>query len=675
MRFIRSCATALCLYVSLLLEANGADELVFQARTRQEAPGGSSVESVKDLRWDPRQTAAIICDMWQDHWCEGAAARVVEMAPRANEFVSALRRRGVLIIHCPSGGMDYYEVLPQRRLARNAPPVVTREPIDRWTPLEPRREPLLPIDDSDGGCDEEPKCEGRIDPHQTSLIPFGEGDAITDSAEAYYLMHQRGIRNVIVLGVHTNICVLARPFAIRRMAMLGQNVVLVRDLTDTMYNSRRWPLVSHFQGTDLVIGHIERHWCPTIGSEQVLGGRPFRFRADVRPKVVFALAEPEYRTHVTVPLFARDVVEARLGCEVRILEGDPARQNLRGLAESLATADLLFLSVRRQSLAHEEMAALHAYLEAGKPLIGIRTASHAFAPRGPVPPGHVAWPAFDPEVLGGNYQGHHGSGPRTSVTPLAAAAEHPILAGIVSFESIASLYRAGPLAPGASPLLSGRIPGAPAEPVAWTHHFGPSKVFYTSLGHEEDFSSPQFVRLLSNGVRWALGRPVPIEPEDLRARWHLAAVPGAWEDGWSGALGRFDGFASYRTAVNVPASWEGKDLALSLGAIDDCDETRWNGEIVGRRGGFPPEFRSAAGEARFYSVPARLVRPGAWNLITVRVYDGGERGGFKTGGQSLSVSGERLSLEGRWQFRAGDVESGGPGSVEEIPASARFERK
>jgi hypothetical protein len=53
--------------------------------------------------------------------------------------------------------------------------------------------------------------------------------------------------------------------------------VLMRDLTDTMYNSRMRPFVSHFQGTDLVIHHIEKHWCPTVTSADLLGGTPFRF--------------------------------------------------------------------------------------------------------------------------------------------------------------------------------------------------------------------------------------------------------------------------------------------------------------------------------------------------------------------------------------------------------------
>ena len=110
---------------------------------------------------------------------------------------------------------------------------------------------------------------------------MADKDAVTDSAEAFYLMKQRGITNVIILGVHTNMCVLGRPFSIRQMVYQGQNVALVRDLTDTMYNPRSKPFVVHTRGTKLVVEHIERYWCPTFTSNDILGGEPFQF-SDVK---------------------------------------------------------------------------------------------------------------------------------------------------------------------------------------------------------------------------------------------------------------------------------------------------------------------------------------------------------------------------------------------------------
>ena len=75
-------------------------------------------------------------------------------------------------------------------------------------------------------------------------------------------------------------CVLGRPFSIRQMVYQGQNVLLMRDLTDTMYNPKQRPFVSHFRGTDLIVDHIERYWCPTITSSDFLAEAPFVFRED-----------------------------------------------------------------------------------------------------------------------------------------------------------------------------------------------------------------------------------------------------------------------------------------------------------------------------------------------------------------------------------------------------------
>jgi nicotinamidase-related amidase len=226
--------------------------------------------------------------MWDQHWCKGATARVAEMAPRMNDLISELRRRGVLIIHCPSETMRYYEGTAGRRLAQSAPKTATSRPLQGWCSLNSVKEPSLPIDDSDGGCDDEPQCQqGSPWRHQISTLEIKPGDAITDSAEAYNLMQGRGITNVLIMGVHQNMCVLGRPFSIRQMVYQGQNVVLVRDLTDSMYNSRQKPFVDHFTGNALVCWHIEKYWCPTITSDQILGGKPFRFAADTKPPRVF----------------------------------------------------------------------------------------------------------------------------------------------------------------------------------------------------------------------------------------------------------------------------------------------------------------------------------------------------------------------------------------------------
>jgi nicotinamidase-related amidase len=278
---MRMAVLGLVLAVSARAEPGSTAPLELKLRRQVESEARSGRWNTVETRaqWAPARTAAVICDMWDKHWCKGASARVTEMAPRMNEFISALRERGVLIIHCPSETMKFYEGTPGRRLAQSAPKAATKVPLAGWSALDSKREAPLPIDDSDGGCDDVPQCSvSAVWSREIDTLEIKDGDAITDNAEAFNLMQQRGITNVMVMGVHQNMCVLGRPFSIRQLVRQGQNVILVRDLTDSLYNPRRAPYVGHFKGNELVTEHIEKYWCPTVTSDQVLGGKPFRFK-------------------------------------------------------------------------------------------------------------------------------------------------------------------------------------------------------------------------------------------------------------------------------------------------------------------------------------------------------------------------------------------------------------
>jgi type 1 glutamine amidotransferase len=230
------------------------------------------------------------------------------------------------------------------------------------------------------------------------------------------------------------------------------------------------------------------------------------------PHVVFMIGEDEYHTWETLPEFSRTDLEPR-GYRVTIVQADPAdKNNFPGLVDALRTADALVLSVRRRTPPRAQLDAVRAHLAAGKPVVGIRTACHAFALRPTDPPVAATlatWQDFDPAVLGGHYTNHHPAGPQTAIALAPGAGAHAILKGIsvARLVGAGSLYKVSPLEAGTSPLLIGQIPGQPAEPIAWTHLYGPkrARVFYTSLGHPDDFKNAEFRHLLANGVAWALG--------------------------------------------------------------------------------------------------------------------------------------------------------------------------
>ncbi|KPK71906.1 MAG: hypothetical protein AMJ84_05350 [Acidithiobacillales bacterium SM23_46] len=230
----------------------------------------------KETRFDKAisldKTAVIVCDVWDQHWCASATRRVGEMVQKMNEVIQAARDSGALIIHAPSGTLSAYADTPARRRAIEAPKTMPPFPVNSGQGLDRSKEAALPIDDSDGGCDCQPQC------HQYSAwtaqhagIEIKDEDAISDSGqEIYNLLQQHDVENVIIMGVHTNMCVLGRPFGIRQMVRLKRNPILVRDLTDTMYNPRKRPFVSHAEGTELVVRHIEKYWCLTTLSDDLL---------------------------------------------------------------------------------------------------------------------------------------------------------------------------------------------------------------------------------------------------------------------------------------------------------------------------------------------------------------------------------------------------------------------
>lgn len=257
---------------------------------------------VRNETWSAAKTAVIVCDVWDLHHCRNAVRRLEEFGPRLNEVLIEARKRGATIIHSPSDCMPAYTDHPARLRAIAAPTAKDLpQDIAAWCSRIPAEEQAVyPIDQSDGGEDDDPAEHAQWAAHLKSLgrnpgMPWqrqsdmitidSERDFLSDKGdEVWNILQSRGIDHVILTGVHTNMCVLGRPFGLRQMVRNGKHVVLMRDMTDCMYNPRRWPYVDHFTGCDLVIAHVERFVCPTITSDQILGETPFRSQSDKRAK-------------------------------------------------------------------------------------------------------------------------------------------------------------------------------------------------------------------------------------------------------------------------------------------------------------------------------------------------------------------------------------------------------
>ncbi|OHB66015.1 MAG: hypothetical protein A2V70_13255 [Planctomycetes bacterium RBG_13_63_9] len=182
-------------------------------------------------------------------------------------------------------------------------------------------------------------------------------------------------------------------------------------------------------------------------------------------------------------------------CEVECsrLRG-PSAGELADLA-GLETSDCMLLLWRQTALEGGRLQRIRDYCRLGGAIVGVRSAGCALQD----------WLSFDKEVFGADYLGHHANRP-TEVRIVEAVGDHPILLGVEPFTSEGSLQKSRHLAEDATVLLWGKFAGY-GEPVAWTRTYHGGRVFYTSLGHPEDFGQPAFLRLLANALRWTANRP------------------------------------------------------------------------------------------------------------------------------------------------------------------------
>jgi putative heme-binding domain-containing protein len=207
-------------------------------------------------------------------------------------------------------------------------------------------------------------------------------------------------------------------------------------------------------------------------------------------KVCLVSGSFEYKSDASLAAFQK-YLEANFPVECTRAFARAEKDKTFAGIENLATCDVAIFFTRRLQIDGEALEAVKSFVKSGKPIIGIRTASHGFQ----------NWLEIDTEVLGGDYKGHFGSGIVCEVTHAAKAKDHPVLKGVSSFQSNGSLYKNPKIAADVTVLLTGSIP-TQSEPVAWVREKAGRRVFYTSLGHPDDFQDENFIRLLVNGLSW-----------------------------------------------------------------------------------------------------------------------------------------------------------------------------
>jgi type 1 glutamine amidotransferase len=281
--------------------------------------------------------------------------------------------------------------------------------------------------------------------------------------------------------------------------------------------------------------------------------------------IVFIAAEESYRSELSMPLMAR--ILSRQGFRCTVLFGidprtgtiDPrVNNNIPGL-ELLDSADLLVAFLRWRELPDEQMKHIVDYADSGRPIIGIRNATHPFryATRPDSPYAKFDFASKDPVggwgrlVLGDTWVSHYGKNlvESTRCDVVNFAGSHPIFRGIRrSFWVPDDVYGISEKLEGDSePVLLGQpltgwspddqpVAEKSPMPIAWTKTYtgaaGKSaRVFTTTMGHGDAFRIEDFRRMLANACYWCM------ELEDRIDARSDVAITGSYEPGPAGANG------------------------------------------------------------------------------------------------------------------------------------------
>jgi Isochorismatase family len=210
-------------------------------------------------RMSTGDTALLICDMWDRHWCTHAGRRMNILAQQIEQTANVARAAGIQIIHSPSSTMPFYADYPERRRAQACP--ITIEPTARdWNA------PPLSIDDE---ADSMNRGDDRVSRQNINISIEGD-DIISDcGAEILNFLTWKAIDHLIFVGVHANKCILERTFGIKQMVRWGINCILIRNLTDVILSGTQ-SAARRTRAAEMTIQYVEQYWCPTALKQDLL---------------------------------------------------------------------------------------------------------------------------------------------------------------------------------------------------------------------------------------------------------------------------------------------------------------------------------------------------------------------------------------------------------------------
>jgi len=210
-------------------------------------------------------------------------------------------------------------------------------------------------------------------------------------------------------------------------------------------------------------------------------------------KVHMLSGSKEYKSEPSLKRWAQHLKKDH-GIEVTMTHAADKAKSAEGL-ENLAQADVLVVFCRRWQLSGAQAEHIKKWIRDEKPILGIRTASHAFE----------FAKTLDKEVFGGDYKGHHKAYVDMGIAFVADSKEHPILKGLKAWKRKGKLYWNRNPQPDIKVLIKS-VSDIDDQPLAWTRETGKRRVFYTSMGTPDDFENPAFIQLLDNALLWCVGQ-------------------------------------------------------------------------------------------------------------------------------------------------------------------------
>lgn len=224
---------------------------------------------------------------------------------------------------------------------------------------------------------------------------------------------------------------------------------------------------------------------------------PFQESGDTL-RIHFISGSEQYESEKSLKMFKQKLENDYKFIKVTASWGEDAGDDLPNI-EQLADADIMLVYTRRMKLPEDQLAYIKQHVEKEKPVIGLRTASHAFQ----------GFLEFDNQILGGNYS-NHGPEEPMKLSYAEGAENHSVLSNVKLWGRPDKIYFNPDLGQNSTVLLYGR--GADSdvnEPMAWTNRYGKNgRSFYAGMGYPTDFENESFINLLINAIEWTSQRKI-----------------------------------------------------------------------------------------------------------------------------------------------------------------------